>query len=166
MRAGDFSDPSLPRIYNPATLSGNTRQPFPNNKIPAAQFDKVAAAIQAYYPHPNLPGFANNYTYSQANVNPFIKEFGRIDYSVNDRKRVTFSITQRDNPAFYPNSVCPMNCQSGDVDSYNAQLSDVWTITPSTVNEFRFGYTRQWNWFVAQSAGLGYPHKLGLQFVK
>ena len=166
MRNGDFSDPALPKIYDPATLSNGVRQPFGGNIIPASRFDKVAAALQAYYPHANLPGFSNNYQYVQPNVNPFIKEFGRIDYNLSDKNRITFSITQRDNPAFYANTSCPINCQSGDVDSYNAQVSDVWTISPATVNEFRFGYTRQGNWFVPQSIGLGYPEKLGLQYAK
>jgi hypothetical protein len=166
MRNGDFSDPALPKIYDPGTLSGGVRSPFPGNQIPADRFDKVAAALQAYYPHANLPGFSNNYQYLQANVNPFIKEFGRIDYNLSDKNRVTFSITQRDNPAFYANTSCPINCQTGDVDSYNAQASDVWTISPNNINEFRFGYTRQGNWFVPQSLGLGYPQKIGLQYAK
>jgi hypothetical protein len=166
MRNGDFSDPSLPKIYNPNTLSNGVRAPFPGNQIPASSFDKVAVALQTYYPHQNLPGFANNYQYVQANVNPFIKEFGRIDYSLNERNRLTFSITQRDNPAFYANTSCPINCQTGDVDSYNVQVSDVWTVSPNTVNEFRYGFTRQGNWFTPLSIGLGYPQKLGLQYSK
>lgn len=171
MRQGDFSDPTLPLIYDPATLhkdaSGNwVRNPFPGNRIPSSQFDKVAVNLQSYYPEPNLPGFTNNYHYAATSVNPFIKEFGRIDYNINDKNRLTFSITQRDNPAHYPGPICPITCQAGDVDSYNAQVSDVWSIGATTVNEFRFGYTRQGNWFVAQSAGLGYPAKIGLQYAK
>jgi hypothetical protein len=171
MKAGDFSDPSLPLIYDPSSLhkdaSGNwVRNPFTGNKIPSSQFDKVATNLQGYFPEPNLPGLSNNYHYASNTVNPFIKEFGRIDYDVNDRNRVTFSITQRDNPAHYPGPVCPITCQAGDVDSYNAQLSDVWSISATTVNEFRFGYTRQGNWFVAESAGLGYPAKIGLTYAK
>ena len=166
MRSGDFSDPALPRIYDPNTLSGGVRSPFPGNQIPANRFDTVAAALQAYQPHANLAGFSNNYQYVQPNVNPFIKEFGRVDYNINDKSHVIFSITQRDNPAFYANTSCPINCQAGDVDSYNVQASDVWTISPNNINEFRFGYTRQGNWFVPQSIGLGYPQKVGLQYAK
>jgi len=171
MKSGNFSDPSLPQIFDPASLhqdaSGNwVRNPFPGNQIPSSQFDSVAQKLQSYFPEPNLPGLSNNYHYAYAGVNPYIKEFGRIDYNVNDRNRITFSITQRNNPAVYPGPVCPITCQAGDVDSYNAQLSDVWSIGAATVNEFRLGYTRQGNWFVAQSAGLGYPAKIGLQYAK
>ena len=171
MRQGNFSDPAFPALYDPASLhkdsSGNyVRNPFPGNQIPSSQFDKVALAIQKFYPEPNLPGLSNNFQYSAATVNPFIKEFGRIDFNINDKHRMTFSITQRDNPAHYGGATCPITCQAGDVDSYNSQLSDVWSISSTTVNEFRFGYTRQGNWFVAQSAGLGYPAKIGLQYAK
>lgn len=171
MKKGNFSDPAFPSIYDPATLhqdgSGNwVRNPFPGNQIPSSQFDKVAGNLQPYYPEPNLPGLSNNYQYRYAGESPFTKEFGRIDYNFSDKNRLTFSITQRDNPAKYPGPICPVTCLIGDVDSYNSQLSDVWSIGPATVNEFRFGYTRQGNWFVAQSAGLGYPAKLGMQYAK
>jgi len=63
MRNGDFSDPALPRIYDPATLSGGVRSPFPGNQIPANRVDTVASALQAYQPHANLAGFSNNYQY-------------------------------------------------------------------------------------------------------
>lgn len=172
MKQGVFTDPIFPAIYDPASLhqdaGGNwLRNPFAqSNVIPAARFDGVAKNLQGYYTEPNLPGFSNNYHYTVASVNPFIKEFGRIDYNLNERNRITFSITQRDNPALYPGPVCPVTCQAGDVDSYNAQISDVWSVGATTVNEFRFGFTRQGNWFVAQSQGLGYPAKLGMQYAK
>lgn len=51
------------------------------------------------------------------------------------------------------------------MDTYNVQLSDVWTITPTMVNEFRFGYVRQGNWFSPETLGEGYPAKLGWNYV-
>lgn len=161
MKRGDFSDPAFPVIYDPTN-----GQPFPNNQIPQDRWDSVAANIQKDYPVANQPGIQNNYLYAANNVNPFIKEFGRIDYTVSDNNRITFSITQRDNNAFYDNTSCPLNCQHGDVDSYNAQISDVHTFSPTTVNEFRFGYTKQGNWFQPMSIGKGYPEKLGLRYAK
>jgi hypothetical protein len=161
MKRGDFSDPAFPTIYDPTT-----GKPFPGNQIPQSRWDAVAANIQKDYPTANQPGIQNNYLYAANNVSPFIKEFGRLDYSVTDKNRLTFSITQRDNNAFYDNTSCPLNCQHGDVDSYNAQISDVHTISATTVNEFRFGYTKQGNWFQPMSIGKGYPQQLGLQYAK
>ncbi len=161
MKRGDFSDPVFPVIYDP---TNNT--PFSGNQIPQNRWDTVATNIQKDYPVANQSGIQNNYVYAAGNVNPFIKEFGRLDYQVKEKNRLTFSITQRDNNAFYDNTSCPLNCQHGDVDSYNAQISDVHTFSPTTVNEFRFGYTKQGNWFQPTSIGLGYPQKLGLKYAK
>lgn len=171
MKAGNFSDPALARIYDPATLhkdaNGNwVRDPFANNQIPTSRFDSVAGKLQALYPSATDPGLSNNYRYVANSKNPFIKYFGRMDYNVTENNRITFSITERDNPAFYDNGNCPYNCQSGDVDSINSQISDVWTINTSMVNEFRFGYTKQGNWFTPQSLGMGLPAKVGLQYAK
>jgi Carboxypeptidase regulatory-like domain len=180
MRAGDFT--GMPTIYDPATpIVGGSRTSFTSetgkNAIPASRFDSVANALQAYYPAPNTPGqipnaafpglVINNYNYSSPNLNPFLKYFGRIDYNMSEKNRLNFSITQRDNPGTNTNfQVCPIDCFSGDVDSYNTQVSDVYTFSPNIVNEFRFGYTKQGNWFNPSTLGKGYPQKLGLQYSK
>ena len=181
MRAGDFT--GQPLIYDPATtqlVNGKiVRTSFAaeygnGNKIPTAQIDKVAAAIQAFYPAPNVPGTTlstgqvqNNYFYNTPNSNPFKKYFGRFDYDISANNRLTMSDTQRDNPATYLNqNTCPINCQHGDVDSNNAQVSDVWNINASTINEARMGFTAQLNYFTPFSIGQGYPAKLGWQFAK
>lgn len=181
MRAGDFT--GQPLLYDPATtqlVNGKiVRTSFATeygngNKIPTARIDKVAAAIQAYYPAPNVPGTTlstgqvqNNFFYNTPNSNPFKKYFGRFDYDISANNRLTMSDTQRDNPATYLNqNTCPVNCQTGDVDSNNAQVSDVWNINASTINEARMGFTSQLNYFTPFSIGQGYPAKLGLQFAK
>jgi hypothetical protein len=183
MRAGNFA--GMPTIYDPATTTCSTpgvastctRTAFASNQIPTTSFDALAAAAQAYYPIPNTPGqtpnaafpgvVINNYSFSSPNLNPFKKYFGRLDYNVSEKNRVNFSITQRDNPGTNTNfQVCPIDCFSGDVDSYNAQISDVYSFRPNLVNEFRLGYTKQGNWFVPYTVGKGYPQKLGLQYAK
>lgn len=180
-RGGDFS--ALAPIYDPKTTTsavgtdGKTyikRTQFANNKI--TSIDPVAAKILAYYPLPNTAGSApdpktgivsNNYYYSYRGSQPFKKYFGRLDYDINPSNRLTASVTKRDNPAIYPSSIgCPINCYTGDVDSYNAQITDVWNISGRTINELRMGYTNQLNFFATQTAGKGLPAALGLQFSK
>lgn len=177
MKAGDFSNAFFPQIYDPNSLHTDpatgkqVRDPFPNNQIPANRVDPVAKNLLAFFPKANLAGtdavsLANNFQVPVINRSPFLKFFGRLDHNITDQNRLTMSVTQRDNPAYIPSAFCPLNCQNGDVDSYNGQISDVWSITATTVNEFRMGFTRQGNWFTPLTLGQGYPEKLGIKYSK
>jgi hypothetical protein len=181
MTHGNFA--GMPTIYDPsAPIVSGSRASFASengglNQIPTTRFDSVAAAAQKYYPAPNTPGqipnpafpgvVINNYAYTSPNLNPFHKWFGRIDYDQSEKNRINFSITQSDNPGTNTNfQICPVDCFSGDVDRYNTQVSDVYSFSPHLVNEFRFGYTKQGNWFIPYTAGKGIPQQLGLQYSK
>jgi hypothetical protein len=152
------------------------------NKIPASLIDPVASKLQAFYPsatnHPPYGNFVpgtltsngiqqNNYFFNLPSPSPFNRYFGRLDYDITAQNRLTLSDTQRDNPGSSPYIyACPIGCQVFDIDSNNAQVSDVWNINPNTINEARFGYTDQLNFFLAPTIGKGYPAQLGLQFSK
>jgi hypothetical protein len=178
-RAGNFSNVGSDKvtsfqnlIYDPAsTVSTGTnafsRTPFPNNTIPTNRFSPVAIATEALLPMPNI-GVANqvtnNYQTFVPSTSPFLKFFGRLDYSLSDSNRLGFSITERDNAGVGYSSNCPSGCNPFDIASANIQVSDVWTISPRIVNEFRMAYTRQGNWYTSMSAGQGYPAKLGMPY--
>jgi hypothetical protein len=178
-RAGNFSDVGSNKvtsyqnlIYDPKSTvvtgpSQFTRTAFPNNMIPQDRFSPVAIAAESLWPIPNigLPNqVSNNYQTFVPSTSPFIKNFGRLDYNLSDLNRITFSVTQRDNKGIGYSSNCPSGCNPFDIDSWNVQISDVWAINASTVNEFRMAYTRQGNWYVPQSYGQGYPQKLGIAY--
>jgi Carboxypeptidase regulatory-like domain len=168
-RSGDFS--GQPTIYDPTTGGvGGLRTAFAGNVIPANRIDPVALKVLGFYPAPNAGGpnaTVNNYVFLSPSVNPNLRYFGRIDYDLTKNNRVTFSITAKNNPGKNFNQwACPINCFSGDIDGYNAQLSDTWTISPTLVNEVRMGYTKQGNWFVPQTLGFNAATTLGLQYAK
>jgi Carboxypeptidase regulatory-like domain len=106
----------------------------------------------------------NNLYLAHINPAPVHRYFGRLDYNLTQNNRINFSISQKDNPGV-DNGLfnCPLDCGSGDVDGYNTQVTDVWTIKPTIVNEFRMGYTKQGNWFQSQSIGLNPATAFGLQ---
>ncbi len=189
--SGNFA--GLPTIYDPAsttvfqqtgtyTYPGQSspttcpcirRTAFAGNVIPADRIDPVAKNLQSYFPAANTPGTVsngqaqNNYTYTAPNQNPFTKFFGRIDYDVTSNNRITASVTEGDNPGkSFGAGICPIDCRSGDVSRYNAQVTDVWSISPHVTNEVRLGYTNQLNFFVPYTLDKGYPAKLGWQFAK
>ncbi len=161
MRQGYFDPAIFGIIHNPTT-----GLPYLNNTIPSSQFDPVAAAIQQYYPAANLPGISNNYRYLQVGNNPALREFGRLDFNITSNNRLTFSIDEHSTHSVSGGTSCPVNCQHSTAGAYDAQVTDVHTFSPTVVNEFRFGFARQGNWFSPGSLDLGYPAKLGFQYAK
>jgi hypothetical protein len=180
--AFDFSAPGLPTLYDPTSCNtpGCTRTSFAAentgalagvNAIPANRIDPVAAKILSYYPVPNAgaPGaLTNNFSTTLATPNPNLRYFGRLDYDFSQKNRLSFSISQKNNPGVnkYGPFACPINCFSGDIDGYNAQVTDTWAINPTMVNEFRMAYTKQGNWFVPDTIGFNAASTLGLQYAK
>ncbi len=129
--SGDFTGQGL--LYDPTTqtmgmdANGN---PYPirktflseygANAIPAALLDKVAVNFQKFYPTPSnhiaggqfepgvmqIPGVTQKNFFAQVpQQSPSRRYFGRIDYDINSKNRITGSMTQGDSPGFSPNTV-------------------------------------------------------------
>jgi hypothetical protein len=156
---------------------------YGRNAIPSNMFDSVANKVQQYFPTPTnhfsgskfvTPGEGaygvpiNNFYSTLPQSTPYRKYFGRLDYDIFSNNRLSMSDTQNDTPVIYPSSLtdCPLSCEAGDVDNNNAQITDVWTITPHLINEARMGYTWQGNFFDDLSLNQGYAAKTGWQFGK
>jgi len=182
--AFDFSAPGLPTLYDPATCppqpttcvrtafsAENTGALAGVNAIPAGRVDPVALKLLSFYPLANTgaPGaLTNNFTTILPTPNPNLRYFGRIDYDFSKKHRLSFSISQKDNPGVnkYGPFPCPINCFSGDIDGYNVQATITSAISPTIVNELRMAYTKQGNWFVPDTIGFNAADKLGLQYAK
>jgi hypothetical protein len=172
MRNGDFSDPSFrATIFDRNSCSGScARTPLNGgtNKLQPGQIDPVAAAIQNLFPSPNLPGLTNNY---QAVVStPTISKWyvGKVDYQISSNNRLSGSIlTYPIALTFNADAFCNLgfDCtRSAPVNRNTAiQVTDVWTITPTMVNEVRFGHTREHDGYVPGTFGKGFPAKIGLE---
>lgn len=175
VRAGNFA--GMSPIYDPTTQTVSstgvvTRQPFANNQIPANMLDPVAQKIQSYYPQQNLPGQivngidTNNFDYLAPGISPKRKYFGRFDADVRSNNRITGSAAWADGPSIPFSIVAPINRAPGDVENMSGQLSDYWTISPHTMNEFRIGFMGEYDEFTPDTLGQGWPQKLGLQISK
>jgi hypothetical protein len=190
---GDFSaDTQL--IYDPTTQTMATDKngnPYPvrksfleeygTNAIPLALIDKVASGLQAFYPtasHHNSFGHfvaggtdtqgltEHNWYSSVPNSSPAKKYFGRLDYDITPNNRLTMSETESDYPGFVANSFleCPVGCEGQDLENNNAQVSDVWNVSSTLINEARLGFTDELSIYDDQTLGKGYASKLGWQF--
>jgi hypothetical protein len=130
--------------------SSNFATTFQNNTIPPGQIDPIAKLILAHYPHANLPGAANNFVRTAVEPENQDQFDGRIDHYFGDRHRVFARYTHlQDNDT----PVTPLPDGSGVLssgvtghaithgDGVAAEYD--WTVSPSALNQARFGYTRR-----------------------
>jgi hypothetical protein len=141
-RNGVFSS----AVYDP---TGSPRVAFPNNTIPLNRFDPIARQILEHYPLPNAAG-ANNYVRTAVEPNNQDQFDGRVDHVIKDKHRafVRYShLRDDDTPAtFLPDG--SGNITSGVIGHAITRGDGIaseyaWTISPTILNQARFGYTRR-----------------------
>lgn len=136
-RSGNLSDLALPNNVLIDPLSG---APFPNNTIPASRLNASALTLlNNYYPLPNVVGNGYNYENLQpvpSNTNGFD---GRIDQVINSKQQVYARFNWKN---LLTNVVNPLLPNDLDVEHDRSFLvSHNYTIRPTLLNEFRFGFT-------------------------
>jgi hypothetical protein len=170
MRNGDFSDlTTFNTIYDWTSCSPApcNRTAFQNNQIPTGNVDKVAAAIQGYWPLPNVtPTAGNTNNYSYVAQNPDLSQWyvGKIDFNISSSNRLSSSIN------YYPiditngSAVCNLYCDNANPNRNTAyQLTDTWTVNPTMVNEARVGFMRELDKYQSPSYGQNLPTAIGLE---
>jgi len=155
------------QIFDPATtqvVSGQTcRLPFAGNIIPQNRMDPVALAVQKNFPAPNRPGLYNNYYTNLAWPNTNTWYNGKVDYDITRKNRLTGSLlfVKYNSPLSDQN--CAINCGAWSGTEPQGQLTDVATLSPNLVSEFRFSLSRARGVASVNNVGKGWPAKLNLQ---
>ena len=147
MRGGDFSSlctggfgPSgvctdaqpSDQIHNPATQA-----PYPGNIIPSNQLSSFSQALLPYYPLPNIAG-TNTFSGPVASNVSTNQTLERIDQNFGDKIRLfvryDWQIT-----TIFGGSITPTGGSYGPANNRNIAVGYTHIITPSLVNDFRFG---------------------------
>lgn len=163
MRRGDFGElPSL--IYIPGA---GTRQPFPNNQIPAAQQDPVAQRVLTYYPEPNRAGLLNNYAVNSPTKTLERQLITRVDYAISERHQTYFRLSRNwddiEAAGTFPGSLATTTTQGFQRNRPSSLVADyVFTLSPRTVVHANAGASRSELVRTQPSAGfdptsLGFP---------
>jgi hypothetical protein len=140
-RAGNFSDPSEPTIYDPTT-----GLPFLNNQIPAGRIDPIALAYMNLYPAPNQTGSGNNFIISPTERDNIDQGDGRLDYNVSQRDQLFFRYSMAGRTDIQPSPLPGLangggsSTGIGTENTKGAALGFTHTFTPRTLNEFRVGF--------------------------
>lgn len=141
---GDFS--AVSRVVRDPAAPG--RPPFPGNIIPSSRLDPVGSQVAAWYPAPNVAGrpsrSANFYGINrvQNSSDTFV---GRMDYSLGAKHRLygRYGGTpiQSVNPTpIWGNPAIDANWIPSEGIYHNVSTSWLATLTPRTINDFRFAY--------------------------
>lgn len=149
---GDFT--GLPTITDP-----QTGQPFPNNKIPANRISSVAAAIQQYFPLPNIGDpnvFAfNNFGWTHAYAAQNYRgdwPFFRIDHNLTSKNSIFVRWLMRKTPFVLPGTL-PSTFWTRLRDHRQTVVTDTHVFSPKVLNVFRFGYNTDYIIDGASEAG-------------
>jgi hypothetical protein len=153
LKAGDFT--GLPALRDPF----NGGAPFPNNQIPQNRISPVATELMTYASDPNGPGtgaagLGNNFTVNLPRREGIDRYSGRIDHQMTANDRVTARYYHVNNGPF----VAPANGTDKfgnwggfGIATRNFGASYLRVISPTMVNDVRFGYNREQNFRTPQN---------------
>lgn len=148
MRSGDFSSLATP-LLDPATcaVSGGVRtcQPFAGNRIPTGRINPISQKLLEFYPEPNGEGTTNNHISRQDRVIDRKQYTQRIDFvqssKLNWMGRYSYSHDDEVSPALRLNGTKLLNS------IHQLMVGNTYTLSPTVLNEFRFGYNSFFNTF-------------------
>ena len=173
-RNGDFSRANAV-IYDPNTTvftaNGVTRQPFPNNQIPANRFSKVSKNILALLPAPINNNLTSNFISSGSGYVDEDQYNIKIDHSFSDTNRIS-GYYYRDRQT----QVDPTGAGADRVSipgpateaaltanrNHWVRLSHDLVLSPTVINHIQLGYTRFLRTIDSASLNQDFPTKLGL----
>lgn len=136
-QTGDFSAISN-ILYDPRTSS-----PFPGNIIPASRIDPISKKFLDYFPAANLPGRSNNY--QRVGAAPVNKDLfiARMDFVESSKSQWSGRYSWGDENQ--SNTGLSLDGTSILTNYEQYMGSNTRTISPTMVNEARFGYSRFFN---------------------
>ncbi|HEU4891988.1 MAG TPA: TonB-dependent receptor [Vicinamibacterales bacterium] len=137
-RAGDFSALST-QLVDPVT-----RQPFPNNQIPAARISPVAKYFLDWIPQPNRAGRELNFVGTEQieTENQFMAkvEYNRQRHQISGR----YFFTDYDRPAVIPeDNILAASSAGNAVRVQNVSVNHTYSIRPTLLLHSTFGFNRQ-----------------------
>jgi hypothetical protein len=176
--AGDFFE-----------VPGATGSAFNASGILQGTYDPVALNLQKFFPAASARGWvagcpgpvnvsasvpqtcntlANNFVFNGSSPDTDTWYTGKADYNINSKQRLSFSFNYFPTVSTYvpADPLFPSDAtstQQGFTDDLTSQLSEVYTITPTLLNEFRIGASRELDKYSPPSLNKGDPTTIGLE---
>lgn len=141
-------------VINPAT-----GQPFAGNVIPSGLLNGISQKAIPFIPTPNIGVAANALSFPTFNtfaspkqISNFDQYNARIDYQISSKDLVYGSYSNSDEPLFAP-AIQPLGGTNNPLKDQLWTATYVRTITPSIVNELRFGHNDTSTYKFEEGAG-------------
>jgi len=159
-RQGDFSqsliDAGVPvRIFDPLTAQSINnrvvRLPFAGNTIPQSRIDPISKIYLGFYPKPNQAprpnsSHDNNFIASRSSPSESDRFTGRLDQNWSSNHGTHFSLTRYDNKSAATRWLSPLQAIGTSFGTaHTATLDHTWTMTPTTIVNFRGGVVRRFS---------------------
>jgi len=142
--AGNFAACGAP--CDKATPKDPNGVPYPNKFISPTLFDPVAVAFATRMMPANLHG-DGLYTYQTPISQNLAQGIMRIDHQIsqNDRLTLRYFIDNFTNqPTYDPHNYVTFS-NGSETRVHNANIGEIHTFSPTVLNDFHFGYTRQFS---------------------
>jgi hypothetical protein len=148
MRNGDFSAVGT-ALIDPATCTAagtaRTCQTFPGNMIPANRIHPTSKQLLEFYPAPNTSGGTFNYLSEQKRTIDRKQYTQRMDFVQNTMStwmgRYSYGHDDEVSPALMLNGSKLLNSV------HQVMIGNTRTLSPTVLNEFRFGFNSFFNTF-------------------
>jgi hypothetical protein len=159
-KSGDFSGTGI------TLLDPFTRSPFPENKIPQDRIHPVGRNIAQLYPDPNRSGPGGNFISSPIGQDRVNQVNGRFDYRHSLRSTFFSRYSFSDRFEFDP-----FASQGPNIPGFGTKVLDrgqnfvlghTYIFSPSTLNDWRFGYNRLRREVFQENVGTDVFGQLGL----
>ncbi|HTF65134.1 MAG TPA: carboxypeptidase regulatory-like domain-containing protein, partial [Edaphobacter sp.] len=167
-RIGDFSPATGARVgvKYPTINDPATGLPLPNNQVPAGSVDTAVAKLMALFPEPNVTSGGvipelNNYARNAPLTDNDDNYDARMDWTPNQKDtifgRYNYSNRTRDIPGYFGGLADGTSTSAWGNQILKAHSFVLgWThlFSPTVVNDFRFGFLRNYSFAVQQPFSL------------
>ncbi len=188
---GNYSYPTAAEeagnFYGVAGSTGSAFDPTTGTLL--GTYDPVALKLQSYFPAatargwlPGCPGpvnvsagvvqtcpnTTNDFVFNGSSPDTNTWYTGKVDYNINSKQRLSFSFNYFPTVSTYvpadplfPNYATAT--QEGFTDNLTGQVSHLFTISPSLLNEIHIGASRELDKYSPPSLGKNVPTSIGLE---
>ena len=159
LRVGDFSNArntngSVQTIYNPFTggANGVGREPFANNQIPAGMINDISKKVQQLFPAPNTTGIGaggltNNYQRDETRTVDRDNYDLKLNWNRTTSQQIwgkySFMNAVVDDLTNYLGPNPNASGDGGFTKVWQFTSGTTWTLTPTTMMDITFGFSRQ-----------------------